>query len=215
MYIKIDLKILIAFVWFYVTKQVENYILLMIFVILHECIHMLVGIVLKIKPMYIEIKPIGCNIAFQYSIDDYNKKILNGSIVDLKKIAVYVAGPAFNLIIAFLCFIFKQKCEIISLLMYINLMIGTFNLICIYPLDGGRILKSLLQIFLGERKSYTIIHKISNICFVTFIVVCSFLILIIHNWGIILSVIYLWFIKISADKKIKIRIKTIDLIKKK
>lgn len=212
MYIKIDSKILIFLIWFYITNQLQNYILLMIFVFFHELVHMIVAIFVRIKPLYMEIKPIGCSIAFQYTMDDYNKKILKGSMVDLKKIIVYIAGPLFNFCVAFLCCIFRQRYANLAIIMYMNILIGVFNLICIYPLDGGRILKCILHIFLGEKNSYVIIKKISNIFFIGFLVVCSFLILIVHNIGIILGVIYLWYIKTNADKIISLKLRTINLI---
>ena len=47
---RIDLKIILFFILFYFTKQIEIYALMMIFAIIHEIAHLIAGIMLKMKP---------------------------------------------------------------------------------------------------------------------------------------------------------------------
>jgi len=39
------------------------------------------------------------------------------------------------------------------MVLYANLLLILFNLLPIYPLDGGRIIRGILHIFLGKRKA--------------------------------------------------------------
>lgn len=86
---------------------------------------------------------------------------------------------------------------------YSNILILLFNLMPIYPLDGGRILKYILHIKYGNKNSKKYINEISNISmfFLTFI--CSIAILYFKNIAYFLICIALWFITISENKKFK------------
>ncbi len=79
-----------------------------------------------------------------------------------------IAGPFTNLLI--IIFATHLKIELFSnlIIIYANLLLILFNLVPIYPLDGGRILKGILHIFLGKRKSrkiyeFNFIYYINNI----------------------------------------------------
>ena len=108
MQIKVDLKILIFALIFFLTNQIKLYILLMIFAFTHEMAHLITGVCLGFKPSVLEIKPIGFSISFINPIVDYNKKILKSNILELKKIIIYIAGPLINFILGMICF-FKRK----------------------------------------------------------------------------------------------------------
>ena len=90
MQIKVDLKILIFALIFFLTNQIKLYILLMIFAFTHEMAHLITGVCLGFKPSVLEIKPIGFSISFINPIVDYNKKILKSNILELKKIIIYI-----------------------------------------------------------------------------------------------------------------------------
>lgn len=55
---RIDLKIFAFLILFYFTRQIEIYALVMIFAIIHELGHLVVGIVLGFKPQNIELIPL-------------------------------------------------------------------------------------------------------------------------------------------------------------
>jgi len=76
---------------------------------------------------------------FSFKIDtkNYNKKILKSNLLNLKKLIVALAGPSVNLIFVLIFLFFYQNITII----YVNILIFIFNMLPIYPLDGGRILK--------------------------------------------------------------------------
>ena len=96
---KIDLKIFLFIILFYFTKQLELYALLMIFAILHELGHLIVGLISGLKPEKLEIKPYGVSILFKLFPKDYNIKIKNGNKLELKKIFIAFAGPFTNLVL--------------------------------------------------------------------------------------------------------------------
>ena len=74
MQIKVDLKILIFALIFFLTNQIKLYILLMIFAFIHEMAHLITGVCLGFKASVLEVKPIGFSISFINPIVDYNKK---------------------------------------------------------------------------------------------------------------------------------------------
>lgn len=55
---KIDLKIFVFLVLLYFTKQIEIYALIMVFAIIHELAHLVMGIILGFSPEQIELNPL-------------------------------------------------------------------------------------------------------------------------------------------------------------
>lgn len=198
MRLRIDLKIFVFLLLFYLTKQIEIYSTIMFFCILHELGHILMGIILGLKPEKIEIMPFGLSVAFKLNTKDYNKKIKNANLLELKKIAIAIAGPVTNLIII-LFYIFFNKLEIN--IIYANLLILLFNIIPIFPLDGGRILKSTIHIFFGYTKSIECTHIFANITIILLTLITSIAILKIHNIAILIILIYLWTLVIKENKR--------------
>lgn len=62
----------------------------------------------------------------------------------------------------------------LSIILYINLMLFLFNLIPAFPMDGGRILRSLLSIRLGKKRSTDIASWIGYTIAVGFIILGFF-----------------------------------------
>lgn len=201
MRIKIDLKIFLLLIIFYFTRQIEIYVTMIIFAIIHELGHMLVGILLKMKPEKIELIPMGLAISFKVNLEEINKKIKKGNKFTLKKIIVALAGPITNLIIILITIILKiENAEII---IYSNILLIIFNLLPICPLDGGRILKGILEIFFGRNKARRYINDISMITTMIITSIGSIAILKIHNIAIVLIIAYIWIIMINEIIKNK------------
>ena len=211
---KIDLKIFLFLILFYFTRQIETYIIIIIFAIFHELGHLLAGLVMGMKPEKIELMPYGLSISFKLIPDDYNKSVLNGNILVVKKILVALAGPITNLMIICMFMNFKSSISLNVWIVYANLLLIVFNLIPLYPLDGGRILKGILHIFLGKKKAekYTNSFSFAILIIITF--VASIAIFYMENIAIFLITIFLWILYIKHDILYRKKNKIYDLIEK-
>ena len=210
MSIKIDLMIAFFIILFCLTSQIEIYLILLLFAVIHEIGHLIAGILLGFNPKEIQINIAGVRVEFKPKIEEYNKRILKGSSLSLKRAIIAMAGPITNfLIIAILQLIsiinpkFVLSNMVINVV-YANFLIGIFNLIPIYPLDGGRNLKEILYIFKGLKKSYIYTYKISKITIIVFTAISSIAILYLKNFAVVIILIYLWalvFIERSRYKR--------------
>ena len=215
---RIDLKIFLFALIFVITKQIEFYAILMIYAVIHELGHLFWGLILKLKPEAFSITPFGLQISFKAEPNLYNTKIKNGTKLCLKRMSLALAGPLTNFIIALILIIlnnielYKNSIFFGEVAIYANILIGIFNLIPIYPLDGGRILKEIISIRSGIKKSYYYINKISNITMICLMFISSILLLYIHNIAILIILVYLGYLVIKQNKIYKIKSRLINAI---
>ena len=125
-----------------------------------------------------------------------------------------ISGPITNLIIIMIAtnsnIAILQKDTVI----YANILLILFNLLPIYPLDGGRILKSNLQIIFGRKKSEKYINNISFATVLILTLISSILIYYLKNIAIFLIIIFLWALNIKQDIIYKRKNKIYDLMQK-
>ena len=212
---RIDLKIFIFLIIFYFTKQIEIYAMIMLFALIHELGHLLAGILMGMKPEKIELMPFGVSISFKIKVEEYNKKIKKGNMLEIKKILVALAGPLTNFIIIIIASNINIDLFKALIVIYTNFLIMIFNLLPIYPLDGGRILKGILHINFGIKKSEFYTNIISKITVAIITMLSSVLILYIHNIAITLIDMYLWYLVINEDIIYKKREKILENINHK
>ena len=215
MRIRLHLKIFIFILIFIITRQIWIYSILMLFAFLHEMGHIIAGIILGFKPVMLEIMPFGLSVAFEGKIDNYNKKIGKTSLLTLKKLIIAISGPLTNL---FLVFIFLNiKINNINIgreeLIYSNIILCFFNLIPIYPLDGGRILKCIFKFLFGNEKANDIVNNVSYITIILLTAISSIVILYLKNIFIIVILSYLWYLVIIEKKRYQNRKKLYKKIK--
>ena len=197
MTIKLNLNIFLFLLLFLVTNQLEIYALVMIFALIHELSHLITGMLMGLKAETLKIMPLGFCIEFKTNIEDYNKKILKSNILSVKKIIIAIAGPFVNLIIVLFGILYNIDTNII----YANLLIFLFNMLPIYPLDGGRILKNILKMFFINRKANDYTNVISNLLVIVLTIVSSILILIYKNIAILVIIVTLWGILIKENRR--------------
>lgn len=203
MRIRINLKIFLFVLIFILTKQIKIYGILMLFAFIHELGHMIVGILLGFKPEKLEIMPYGVSVGFKVKCEDYNKKIKKGNMLAIKKLIIALAGPLTNFIITIIFLMVNISFFGIEreLVIYSNILIGIFNLIPIYPLDGGRVIKNILHMIVGLQNSYEYTNQISKITVCILTAICSIAILYIKNVAILLILAYLWYLVIAENRK--------------
>ena len=198
MRLRIDLKILFFLILFYFTKQIKIYLIIMFFSFIHELGHLIIGLILKLKLEKLEILPYGVTVSFKINIQDLNKKIGKGNILELKKIVIALAGPIVSLIIALIYLnydpIYLNKTDIV----YSNILIAIFNLLPVYPLDGGRIINGILHIKYGNIKAQILTDKISYIMMIILTIISSIAVYYFKNIAIFLICIILWMIVLQV-----------------
>lgn len=214
MQFKVDLKIFLFLILFYFTNQVETYVLILAFAIIHELGHLVAGLALGMKPKRLELKPYGVSISFKIEPKDYNRKLLKGNILEIKKIIVALAGPLTNLIIIFITLQLNVNIFLGIMIVYANLLLAIFNLFTIYPLDGGRILKSFLHIIFGKRKAEMYVNYISLVSLVILTFVSSIGVFYLKNIAIFLVVLVLWIMYIREDIIYRRKNKIYNLVEK-
>lgn len=129
---------------------------------------------------------------------------------------IAIAGPVTNILIIMITIFLQNYMNqmIYNKIIYTNILIAIFNLLPIYPLDGGRLLKSLIYISKGNIKSNKYINLISNICIVILTVISSVVICYYKNIAILFIMVYLWGVIIIENKRYNTKKRIYNIIAK-
>ena len=97
--------------------------------------------------------------------------VLYGEFSTLKpseEAVVALSGPLFNLFVAVLFtalwWVMPEIYAFTDVIVIVNISIGVFNLIPVYPLDGGRILLAVLKIKKGYTRAYKLVKIMGIFC---------------------------------------------------
>lgn len=139
-------------------------LLLFVSVLLHELSHSLVSINLGLPVKRITLFIFGGVAQIEGEPDE-----------PMKELKIALAGPGLSIFLGIVFLLLAGILEgsgtpqyvsvLFSYLGSINLMLAIFNLVPAYPLDGGRVLRSLLWHFRGDMQSSTRIAASSGVAF--------------------------------------------------
>lgn len=171
-------------------------------IIIHECIHILAGVICGYKLKNFKFVPFGT--AIEFEDNSYNNAI--------KNIFIYIVGPLSNFFISYLIYITNIKFK--EEIFYTNLILGIFNLLPLNPLDGGKILAEILKLIFNNKEAnmYSYIINKVFLCFFTFLY--SILIIKIKNISLVFLLAYLWYLDLKEYKRIVILKRVYSLIEK-
>lgn len=118
-----------------------------IFSILHEFVHYITATLLHYKSEKIALGLFG---GILYLKDSFIKPV--------HELLIHISGPFFNLVTAaVLINIYRTNhIDIIKNLVSVNIMLGGFNLLPFYPLDGGKLIRLYISFFLGYGRALKI-----------------------------------------------------------
>lgn len=134
-------------------------------------------------------------------------------LVETKKILIAFAGPLTNILISIITLFVHIDESLKQTIIYSNILVAFFNLIPIYPLDGGRILKGFIKLkYKNNMVADSVVNKISNILAIVLTAISSILILYLKNISILLIIVYLWIIVIKENKRFDLKKKVNDII---
>lgn len=184
MIIKIDILFVFMIVFNYFGGKLELYICFYLFILMHELAHIITSLILKVDVEIIELAPFGVHAT-------YLQKISN-----LKEFVISLAGPIMSMLLAIL---YGNR-----LYMMINMIIVILNLLPIYPLDGGKILRCILKVFLKENQAINLSKYITNILLIILAFASVFLCLKFKNFSLLFTTLCIFKIASNEMKKDKI-----------
>ena len=152
-----DILTLLFWGLFYIFDEGENLVFIFLAATFHESAHIFFYYIFKAKIDSVRILPYGISASFRSTVKLSYKK---------ETVALF-AGPCFNLIVAVFCLIINSFLFVDGLETFFlyNMAYFMMNIIPIFPLDGGRILRNLLL----QRFSSDFALKISGVSSVFFL----------------------------------------------
>ena len=168
---------------FYVGK-LNLFLIFYISILIHEIAHILCALLLKVNVTELLLMPFG--VCASYS------EIISSK----KEILISIAGPVMSFIISF----FSEN----ILIKNINLLIMILNLIPIYPLDGGRIIKNFFIIKYGYNNGIKITKLVSDFFIVLIFIASIIFIIYLKNFYLLFLTLYIYTLSKKEMKKERI-----------
>lgn len=182
-------------------------LLLFLCVVLHELGHAFTAKFFHISTKKITLLPIGGVASLEKIPEKPEQELL-----------VSIAGPLVNLLIAFVLFLFLpiqyymgldaenlaallESPRLDTLLFYLwiaNIMLVVFNLIPAFPMDGGRVLRALLAMFMGRLKATELASGIGRAIAVLFLILGLF-----YNPFLVLIALFIYVGAYSENQMVK------------
>jgi len=188
--------------------MMQDYLILLFFLSVHEIAHALVARSFNIKSDLMEFGPSGIKLEMN---------IPYGGNSSVEGVLIYLAGPLINIIIAFAAT--KTVMSGISLdkIIMSNLYIGIFNLIPIIPLDGSSIIFALLRPKKGLKRAIKTTSSISIIFGVLAVIVAFIATYNMGNYFLLfcISIVMLSILPELKYKQMEVCLMNIDALLKR
>ncbi len=185
--IDIDLTVLLVILLEFMFGYLDKYLIILLSMFVHECGHIFVSKLFGNILRMIRVTPIGLN-----AIIDQKKN------EPFKNIFILISGPITNILIALVLSILLNfsifNSKLLFFVIYVNIFLVLFNLIPIYPFDGGKIIVEFLSIWFGYYNSNRITQKLSYVFSTIIIIIGIFqIILNFHNFSLMIVGLYILF----------------------
>ena len=160
---------LLLFGWFILMRDLAGFFIFVGVVLTHELGHYFVAKKLGYRLDSFFLAPYGVSLNYKESVFEAGDEV---------KIAI--AGPLVNFSLAFVAiafwWIFPATYFFTQTFVTQSILLGLFNLLPCYPLDGGRIVVGLLSGKMERKKSVALVTTLnfvfSFLCFVCFVISC-------------------------------------------
>lgn len=175
-------------------EDLKMYLLIYTFALLHEFVHLFFIFKLSVPPKIFSLTLLGGTIIRQD----------NTHVSFEKEIIINISAPMCNLLFC-VFFLFLKKClglnySFIDEIIYINLILGCFNMLPYYNFDGGNALRNLLLLKISRRTTENILTVTSVI--VTFIFsLTSVYVFFSYSQNISLIIISIYLLMMIVFKK--------------
>lgn len=124
---------------------------------------------------------------------------LNEKIDDKDQFAINIAGPVCNLIICVLCmasyWLFPISYFYLNTFCFSSLVLAIFNLLPVYPLDGGKIFRGIIK----SDKVYKILNYLIRIL-LAFVFIFAFVLSCYNGVNFLLLVLAMFFLTSKSEK---------------
>ena len=171
---KINLSFFILIIWFFFSQNYRGIFVFLLTLLIHEFGHYFVAKKLGYRLNEFSLSAYGVCL-------NYKEKFFQPK----DEIAIAIAGPIANFIFAFLCvslwWIWPESYNFSSVIVKQSVLLGLFNLLPCYPMDGGRVFVGFLS-EISSRKKAIKITFLFNI-FIAIIFFILFLISIFINFN--------------------------------
>jgi len=158
----------------------DEWISFIISLLIHEAFHLIAGRLVYKQGFRIFLTPAG-----------FGGRWNSFQPGKLEQCIICAAGPLGNLAMAAVFLLMPQDNYMFIKLAKASLFIGVFNLIPLYPMDGGNILLVFLYYYAGSKRAYLIMKRTGQGIRFTMLVAGLFLFIYNKNPSLFLAVVFL------------------------
>ncbi len=155
-------------------------IILFLLIFVHELGHFITAMIFQIEVDKIYIYPFGGISKFHLSLNESLRK----------EFIILIMGPLVQCVFSFFLLKFDFFNSYQKLIMVYNYTILTFNLLPIYPLDGGKLLNILLSFQVSFQKSLNVTFFIS---YLTIFFLAIYFLIHYFSINVVIMISFLWY----------------------